>query len=352
VFDSLRKMGVVSGSNDSQRWTILLSADGVLGQLPFGGLPGSHEGQYLLEELRLASIAVPQLIPQLIDSGNVRERSGDLLLLGDVAYGKASLEALDANGTKIADQAPRQSYGPWSELSGTRAEIESVSRLFSKTEKMSDGSVFVLSGEAATKGRFVQIASKCSILHLATHGFFDQDLKLTASRPGPSSPVSSVNIGDLVDRLFVYNPGLMTGLVFAGANRSELDRSDSLLTTQEIATLSLAEVELAVLSACRTGLGVIVKGEGLLGVQRAFQIAGVRRTIASLWDVDDFATQRLMELFYRNLWERECTYLDALREAQLELLSNPEMLGEFQAEGVGRTSPKYWAAFQLSGDWR
>jgi CHAT domain-containing protein len=81
--------------------------------------------------------------------------------------------------------------------------------------------------------------------------------------------------------------------------------------------------------------------------------------VASYWKVDDLVTRQFMERFYRNLWEREMSRLDALREAQLHFLKNPDAVrGEFRGldfiedDQPQRTSPKYWAAFQLSGDWR
>jgi CHAT domain-containing protein len=112
-----------------------------------------------------------------------------------------------------------------------------------------------------------------------------------------------------------------------------------------MAELDLRGVELAVLSACETGLGVKSGGEGLLGLQRAFQIAGARGVVASLWSVPDEATRALMERFYANLWRKKMGRLEALREAQLWLLNK-------DAKGKRRAPPSSWAAFVLSGDWR
>lgn len=111
-------------------------------------------------------------------------------------------------------------------------------------------------------------------------------------------------------------------------------------------------------------------GEGLTGLQRAFHIAGARSVIASLWKVDDPATQELMRQFYENLWIRRMTKIDALREAQLWMLRHPAKLDALgvanaargkprktdpkkrQLPPSNRTRPIFWAAFQLSGDWR
>ena len=166
-----------------------------------------------------------------------------------------------------------------------------------------------------------------------------------------------------------FHPGLLSGLAFSGANHQpEPDQDDGILTADEIASLRLDGIDLVVLSACETGLGEVAGGEGLLGVQRAFQVAGAQTTVASLWEVDDVATRWLMERFYRNYWEKEMSKVDALREAQLYLLNHPEELRDIlddpaEIRGVQRLqrdeegqpkrlSPQFWAAFVLSGDWR
>jgi CHAT domain-containing protein len=95
---------------------------------------------------------------------------------------------------------------------------------------------------------------------------------------------------------------------------------DGILTASEVAQIDLRETELVVLSACETGLGAVAGGEGILGLQRAFQLAGAKTVVASLWQVSDEATLALMVEFYRNLWERRLGRLEALREAQLAML--------------------------------
>ncbi len=129
--------------------------------------------------------------------------------------------------------------------------------------------------------------------------------------------------------------------------------------------MDLSGLELAVLSACETGLGTVAGGEGLLGLQRAFQIAGARSVIASLWSVDDRATQILMGDFYKAAWDPKgvAGKAEALRRAQMAMLNGkaeggtvrgvslkPEVIKDM-AKG-GRVPPFYWAAFVLSGDWR
>ena len=138
---------------------------------------------------------------------------------------------------------------------------------------------------------------------------------------------------------------------------------DGVLTALEVASLDLSRVDLAVLSACETGLGKVAGGEGILGLQRAFQVAGARATVTSLWEIPDRATQLLMRRFYDNLWVRGLGKLEALREAQILLLregarSDGALRGLDLPERTagkdetGRPAPYFWAAFVLSGDWR
>ena len=113
-------------------------------------------------------------------------------------------------------------------------------------------------------------------------------------------------------RISGYHPGLLSGLVFAGANHPpDANGDDGILTAEEVAALDLSATRLAVLSACETGLGPVAGGEGVLGLQRAFQVAGTQTVVASLWKVGDESTRVLMERFYENLWEKKLGTLEA-----------------------------------------
>jgi CHAT domain-containing protein len=112
----------------------------------------------------------------------------------------------------------------------------------------------------------------------------------------------------------------------------------------------------------------VAGGEGVLGLQRAFQVAGARTTVTSLWKVPDRATQLLMQRFYENLWDRGMGKLEALRQAQLSLMREGGSRGVAGSEGgsrgvavpedgsggrdAKRLPPYFWGAFVLSGDWR
>ena len=105
------------------------------------------------------------------------------------------------------------------------------------------------------------------------------------------------------------------------------DQDDGILTSEEIGTQNLDGVQLVMLSACETGLGKSAAGEGLLGLQRAFQSAGARTVVASLWSVPDDETRALMETFYTNLWQKHLTPLESLRQAQLAMLRGTATAG-------------------------
>ncbi len=378
---------------------VLVSPDGALGKLPFAALPGAKPDTYLIEDVAVALVPVAQLIPTLVAGGDDRAFDHELLLVGGVDYDRRDVGANEGNGSdgtgghEAGGAAPppvgdlwavARSRGSarqtaegqsWSLLPGTSDEAAAIGQLFGAAEENVADAVALLSGAAATEERFRLLAPRSRILHVATHGFFAAE--------GPATALAGVDpnqsAGDLLgvsqSKPPRFSPGLLSGLVLAGANAPpELPDDpaeyadlpeDGILTAEELMFLPLNDVKLVVLSACETGLGEVAGGEGLLGIQRAFQVAGARTTVASLWKVDDQWTQRLMAAFYRHAMEDRMTYLEALRSAQLEILRElraqetvdlgPD--GERGADAPARWdgaqgSPYYWAAFTLSGDWR
>ena len=116
---------------------------------------------------------------------------------------------------------------------------------------------------------------------------------------------------------------------------------DGFLRLNDIYNLRLP-AELVVLSACQTGLGKQLQGEGFIGLTRGFMHAGAKRILASLWKVDDRATAELMRRFYEGmLGQKHLSPASALREAQLALMKQSRW-----------RSPYYWAAFVLQGEWK
>lgn len=362
--------------------TILVSTDGELGRLPLSALPGKAPGTYLLEDHRLALVPVTQLLPTLLSGEAKRKTTSDLLLVGNVDYGADTAAKPETAIAKVrttqSRSAVRSGSNPkWNQLPETNTEIATIRNKLTEIagkRGLLKPRVEELKEAGATVAEFLRLAPDCRDLHLATHGFFTPPEMKSAER------IATPNIKSIESTPFTaretqvvgYSPGLMSGVVFAGANNPpQVDREDGILTSEEISCMPLDGVRLVVLSACETGLGATAGGEGLLGVQRAFQVSGAGTTIATLWEVDDLVTRILMERFYENLWERKLSRLDALREAQLFVLKNPDKLqggalSESEARGKVRgatlvetddtsmlkTSPQYWAAFILSGDWR
>ena len=141
-------------------------------------------------------------------------------------------------------------------------------------------------------------------------------------------------------------PGLLSGLVCAGANEAAPEgRDDGLFTAEEVLWLDLSKVELVVLSACETALGERRAGEGMIGLRRAFGLAGARTVVSSLWPVKDRSTSDLMRSFYENLLTKNQSRSEALRNAQLEMLARNRATEK-------DALPSTWGAFVLSGEWR
>jgi CHAT domain-containing protein/Flp pilus assembly protein TadD len=115
---------------------------------------------------------------------------------------------------------------------------------------------------------------------------------------------------------------------------------DGYLRVHDIYGMHL-DADLVVLSACQTALGKEIRGEGLVGLTRAFMYAGASRVVASLWEVNDLATAELMKRFYTAMWQRRLRPAAALRAAQIEMSREPRW-----------ASPYYWAGFEIQGDWR
>jgi len=398
--------------------TIFFSPDGALGRFPLAALPGKSPGSYLLEERLVAVVPVPQLLPELLaprdaarglsqfsrsENGTVplpnaagsegeslafRGRAGSLLLVGDVDFGTGGLSQFSRdpgtmrsmvahgarNGTVPFHKAPAGPAGPlrFAPLPGTARELEAIERLFRQTH--AGIPVEVLRGTAATEAEFRRQAPGRQYLMLATHGFFaPAGLRSAIWQSGPPARglelIPTADWDDTVSQRGEagVHPGLLSGIALAGANRGPQATGqrpgevadDGILTAVEVAELDLGSAELVVLSACETGLGEVADGEGLLGLQRAFQMAGARTVVASLWQVEDTATQQLMTAFYENLWKNRLPPAEALRRAQLMVL-NGGVAGADKDAGApagatgtarrSRTNPRLWAAWVLSGD--
>ncbi len=148
--------------------------------------------------------------------------------------------------------------------------------------------------------------------------------------------------------LLAESPLLRSGLVLAGANRraeTSRDEDDGILTAEEIAGLDLSAAQWAVLSACDTGRGDLQAGEGVVGLRRAFQVAGARTVILSLWPVLDNVAADWMAELYRGKFVRGDTTATSVRAASRSLLAARRAAGQ-------STHPLYWSGFIATGDWR
>ncbi len=348
------------------RATILISPEGEIARLPLTALPGKESGKYLIEEQRLVVVPVPKQLPELLNLEPAESVSPEMsmALFGDVDFSASPGEAMTLdhpnNESLVASTsraAVRFGDAKFGALPGTEREITAIAELHNAQFRSKP--LDFVRGTEATEQRFRELAPQTRFLHMATHGFF-------ASRP------SDYGISGTSSSVFELHPGLLSGVALAGANRGNESESpsaftdDGILTALEVSTMPLAGLELAVLSACETGLGESSSGEGLLSLQRSFQAAGAGSTLTSLWKVDDSATETLMVEFYRNLWQKKLSKLEALRQAQLTMLNRYDpRRRELQQRGLKllnsssnpkseptRLAPFYWAAFVLSGDWR
>ena len=343
---------------------VLVVPDGMINLLPLAALPVGN-GRYLLEDGPVIHYLSAER--DVVTNGSAAPAAGaGLLAVGGPAFADGSSFS-PARGAQLAPTALRAASANcvtfrslrFPALPASGAEAEGVAELWRRFD--SDGARMSVShalvGTAATEGAFKRLAPGRRVLHIATHGFFLGDgcaptVEGTRSVGGlisgtntASAPVTSAASQS---RVIPENPLLLSGLALAGANRrsaADPSEEDGILTAEEVAALKLDGVEWAVLSACDTGLGTVAAGEGVLGLRRAFQVAGVRTVIMSLWSVEDRTTRLWMEALYRARLAEHLDTANAVRAASVSLVR------ERRAKGQS-TNPFYWAAFVAAGDWR
>jgi CHAT domain-containing protein/tetratricopeptide (TPR) repeat protein len=364
----------ISGMN-----RVFVVPDGTLHLLPIGALP-APDGRYLVERrpvIHYLSAERDAVRPPEATTGTV-----GLLAIGGPSFADASsFAALSGSKSHNSARPPDAVNSVTSNVVGSQRvfrgttpgcpsfqsisfdalpassmEAESIASLWDRIEKPPGShQTRVLTGPFATEAAFKQLSSRRRVLHLATHGFFLGDecapaLKGTRAVGGLTSskrPIAGLDVSRRTPDA-IENPLIFSGLALAGANRrtaAGLDEEDGILTAEEVAALDLDGVEWAVLSACDTGLGTVAAGEGVLGLRRAFQVAGVRTVIMSLWSVEDRAARQWMEALYRARLVDRLDTADSVRYASLTVLR------ERRAQGQS-THPFFWAAFVAAGDWR
>ncbi len=281
---------------------IYVSPDGVYNQINLNTLK-RPDGDFVINRFDLTILGNSKDLVSL-KSKKAVARKKEATLVGFPDYGGPELSALP----------------------GTKVEIDGVSKIL----KGSGYQVKQFMAKDATEANLKSVKGP-SLMHIATHGYFLQDVEST----GYAFGVSIENANN--------NPLLRSGLMLAGASATisgkrmpNLESNDNgILTAYEAMNLNLEGTDLVILSACETGLGDIKAGEGVYGLQRAFLVAGADALIMSLWKVDDAATQQLMTAFYSN-WVKLGNKQKAFKQAQLQLLAKHK-------------DPFLWGAFVMMG---
>ncbi len=311
------------------RKRLLVVADGPLQYLPLAALPDPRFPSSIADGKGIREMLVEHEIihlpsASLLASLRLQKKRGDALywaaVFADPIFGAEDPrmpkgdspqagENPRARLTEIEVSARDLGISPsFPRLPHTAAEAKALRKLLGlqDTEQVLE----VVGGEAnLSKLRQTDLRA-FKILHFATHGLLN-------------------------DR----HPEL-SGLVLSAFDENGRPQEENFLLAHEIGNLEL-RAELVVLSACRTGLGQEVRGEGLVGLTRSFMYAGTPRVLVSLWNVNDKATAVLMERFYNAMVHHNRRPAEALRCAQLSMLQEP-----------GLSAPYLWAPFIFQGEWR
>ncbi len=280
---------------------VLIVPDGTLAVAPWAALPVG--GGFLVEQRAVAQLESVAALDA------ARTPGSGALVVGGVAYG-----AFD-------DAAPASCVSGFAPLPATMTEAQAVAA------RLADATV--LSGADATERAVSVAVAGRRYVHLATHGFYAGDTCRAARFSAERSVEAAAGM----------NPMLLSGMALAGANaRDDGAAGDGLWTAEEIAGLDLRAAELVVLSACESGLGAHEPGEGVMGLRRAFSMAGAGALVLTLWPVEDRAAAALVDGLYAHL---DLGPVGALRAAQLEALAS--------ARARGDADPGAWGAFTVSG---
>jgi CHAT domain-containing protein/tetratricopeptide (TPR) repeat protein len=297
--DLYRLLLAPAGPVAAQASRLLVCPDGPLHALPFAALqPGDARGGYLVERMPVHTALSATAYAEILRRERTAGATG-VVAFGDPLYPPA---APPAPGDDLQLRNARLRGLRLVPLPETRREVDSIRALFPQAD--------VRLGPDAREEAIKALKGPLRYLHLACHGFLDERLPLES--------------------------GLILSVPAKGSDATD----NGVLQAWEILESVRVDAELVTLSACASGLGTETVGEGIQGLTRAFHHAGARSIVASLWDVSDRSTATLMGHFYRGL--RDGRSKDrALAAAQVALIRS----GRF-------AHPFYWAAFQLSGDWR
>lgn len=299
---------------------VLIIPDGPLHLLPWGalirddGMPTLSESKwkYLAEWKPIHTTLSATVYAELRHS---RKRTALLALtaFGDPIYPKSA----SGSNADVHVRAIKERGGDLAPLPGSRLEVEQIGRLFSVADRV------LYLGAEATEEHAKSLPSNTNIVHFATHAILDERFPLNSS------------------------------VVLSIPEKFQEGKENGLLQTWEIFEQVHIDADLVVLSACESGLGKEMGGEGLIGLTLAFQYAGARSVMASLWKISDRTTAELMARFYKHLHDG-LPKDEALQAAQVELIRKPVRVRneKGQMEDIDASAPFYWAAFQIYGDWQ
>jgi CHAT domain-containing protein/tetratricopeptide (TPR) repeat protein len=291
-----------------QNKRLFLATDGELNLLPFEALR-TQWGKFLIDEYEISYLGTGRDILRYRQTTEVV--AGEPVVAADPAFALPGTSNIDSpTRSGFRGEMEREGIG-FPPLPGTRLEGERIGRRLGVTPWMSD---------QVLEGKLKRLRSP-GVLHVATHGYFlsDQDTppadwhQPLEMRDGPSRRLGAESL---------TNPMLRSGLALAGSQNwlehkpAPEEAEDGLLTAEDLAAMDLRGTEMAVLSACDTGMGELRHGEGVFGLRRGFLLAGVKTLVMSLWKIDDLAAVLLMDRFYENLLGRRMGRSEALREAQ------------------------------------
>jgi len=286
----------------------LVVPDGELNLIPFASLPLGNG--YMVEGKTVIHILTSER--DLIPAHSVPKKAG-ILAIGNPDFGlshPAPQASAQSRGSQPCTPIDQLQFEP---LPGTAEETSGILRSWQNWR--AGGQAQLLSGKQATRERFLAEAGNYRFLHIATHAF------LLDHRCGSSNPL------------------LNSGLVFAGVNPKH---EAAIVTAEQIASLDLSGVEWAVLSACNTGNGEFHDGEGVLGLERAFRVAGAQSVVMTLWPVNDTLTRNYMANLYAERIQRHAATATATWNSSRQLLLARRAAGQ-------STHPWYWAGFVGAG---
>lgn len=294
--------------------TLYLSCDGVFNKVNFNSLYHSKAKRWVIDDFTIRLVSNTRELAE-VRRGISLTKSASIFGFADFNLG------LPNNTDGNARRSLARSFGFDGEeipvLPATEKEVDGVQKiLLGKNWSSRVFKKFEASEENIKK------VDNAEVIHIATHGFF----------------LSDVEISEDEGSELLSNPLFRSGVLLAGAGVERSVRQgqeDGVLTSYEAMNLSLEKTDLVVLSACETGLGEIRNGEGVYGLQRSFLVAGANSVLMSLWQVDDVATQELMNTFY-SFWLEGLDRSQAFRKAQLVMKEK-------------YTVPYFWGAFVLIG---